>query len=559
MPSNYNNALRLEIIDNGEQAGNWGTTTNTNLGTLLVQAITGVESIPMIGSTTLTIGNGVADQARNAVLVLTGTLASAADLIIPAVEKVYFVKNSTSGGQIVTVKTSSGTGVAIANGYTQCVYCDGTDTYVATQAINPAVPPGTVSSVGVDAGSTGLLFSGSSSQTIVNSGTFTFGGTLAVGNGGTGRSSLPSSSNFLISNGTSYSPGSVTSGNAIDVQYTGGNLQVNNLGVTSLTAASGSGITVNQSTGNIIISGSGGGTGGVPSFSGGTTGLTPNTATSSAITLGGILVVANGGTGAQTLTGYVKGTGTNSLTGVSTIPVSDLSGAIGVANGGTGTSTAFTSGSVVFAGASGVYSQNNSNLYWDNTNNRIGIGTASPSYTLHVAGQTFTSGTTLVGDGNYYRTLSGGVAILNFDSNDYFAYTRSTNALNLYISGTNQFSVDSSGNLAFNSGFGSAFNAYGCRAWVNFNGSGGASVRAGGNVSSITYNGTGDYTVNFTNGMPDANYSVALSTNESGAAPIFLDLKAGVAPTTTSVRLGARYGTSWSAQDVSYGMVAIFR
>jgi hypothetical protein len=69
-------------------------------------------------------------------------------------------------------------------------------------------------------------------------------------------------------------------------------------------------------------------------------------------------------------------------------------------------------------------------------------------------------------------------------------------------------SWDSSGNLSFNSGYGSNAVAYGCRAWVNFNGTGTPAIRASANVSSITDNGTGDYTVNLTTAMPDANYAV---------------------------------------------------
>jgi hypothetical protein len=77
--------------------------------------------------------------------------------------------------------------------------------------------------------------------------------------------------------------------------------------------------------------------------------------------------------------------------------------------------------------------------------------------------------------------------------------------------------IDTSGNLKFNSGYGSAATAYGCRAWVNFDGTGTPAIRASGNVSSITDNGTGDYTINFTTAMPDANYSV-VATGEATLA-----------------------------------------
>jgi hypothetical protein len=66
---------------------------------------------------------------------------------------------------------------------------------------------------------------------------------------------------------------------------------------------------------------------------------------------------------------------------------------------------------------------------------------------------------------------------------------------------------NASNNLLMNSGYGSDAVAYGCRAWVNFNGTGTVAIRASGNVTSITDNGTGDYTVNFTTAMPDANYA----------------------------------------------------
>ena len=71
--------------------------------------------------------------------------------------------------------------------------------------------------------------------------------------------------------------------------------------------------------------------------------------------------------------------------------------------------------------------------------------------------------------------------------------------------------------LSFNSGYGSAATAYGCRAWVNFNGTGTVAIRASGNVSSITDNGTGEYTVNFTTALVDANYAGLVTAGDYGA------------------------------------------
>jgi hypothetical protein len=126
--------------------------------------------------------------------------------------------------------------------------------------------------------------------------------------------------------------------------------------------------------------------------------------------------------------------------------------------------------------------------------------------------------------------------------------------------------LDSSANLQFNSGYGSVATAYGCRAWVNFNGTGTPAIRASGNVSSITDNGTGNFTVNFTTAMPDANYSVSGTASTLGDTNSYTHVvTTGDSGnnyggfSTTAVRLNV-YGANYSALgDANYVMACIFR
>jgi hypothetical protein len=130
MPSTYSTSLGIELIGNGEQAGTWGTTTNNNLGTLLEQAIAGVEGITLTGDYTLTDFNGISDEARNAVLVFNGSLGAPANVTAPSVNKTYIIRNVA--GNTVTIKTSSGNGVALTNGSSAVVFCDATNFFSAT-------------------------------------------------------------------------------------------------------------------------------------------------------------------------------------------------------------------------------------------------------------------------------------------------------------------------------------------------------------------------------------------------------------------------------------------
>ena len=108
--------------------------------------------------------------------------------------------------------------------------------------------------------------------------------------------------------------------------------------------------------------------------------------------------------------------------------------------------------------------------------------------------------------------------------------------------GTAVGQFDSSANFKFNSGYGSVATAYGCRAWVNFDGTSTVTIRASGNVTSITDNGTGDYTVNFTTAMPDANYSV--------------NVTASTATLSTAIRLDTLLAASVKFRTSSGGSVA---
>jgi len=136
MPTTYNNSLRIAEIGTGEQAGTWGTTTNYNLATLITEAITGVKSIAITTSTApsdkqaISAADGVTDDARQAVLILTGTPPAAFTLFPPPTNKVYVIRNDTN--QTATIRVSNGlnsvipsggTSVDIPAGRTTTVFC----------------------------------------------------------------------------------------------------------------------------------------------------------------------------------------------------------------------------------------------------------------------------------------------------------------------------------------------------------------------------------------------------------------------------------------------------
>jgi hypothetical protein len=117
--------------------------------------------------------------------------------------------------------------------------------------------------------------------------------------------------------------------------------------------------------------------------------------------------------------------------------------------------------------------------------------------------------------------------------------------------------IDASRNLRFNSGYGSVATAYGCRAWVNFNGTGTVAIRASGNVTSITDNGTGDYTINFTTAMPDTNYSCVGSIKEGANTTAINSIFTPAIYATGNIRVLTNNGAT--PVDMVNANVTIFR
>lgn len=164
----FSTSLKLELPGDGQQSGTWGQTTNKNIGTLLEQAITGVQYITMINADyTLTDLNGTSDEARNAVIIATGTNSAVYKVIAPLVNKLYVISNQTTGGYAITIGGVTGTSVSISNGVTAQVYCDGTNFYASQTG-----------SAG-DFGISGNLTTNFNSITVGNS---SVGGTFSVGN-----------------------------------------------------------------------------------------------------------------------------------------------------------------------------------------------------------------------------------------------------------------------------------------------------------------------------------------------------------------------------------------
>ena len=271
MSSTFSN-LKFELIGNGEQSGTWGTTTNSNIGTAIEQAIVGMATLEAADFTanvaTLTLANTTAAQDARALClnIASGAVSAAGTINVPAIEKPYIVINGSSFA--VTVKVSGQTGVAVPAGTRTVVYNNGTDVgaqvnWLNSLALGTALP--------ISSGGTG-----STSTTFVNLAT-NVTGALPVANGGSGATTAPAartnfgattlgSNLFTISNPSAVTflrfnaDNTVSSLNAADFRTAIGAGTSSTTGTVTSVAGTGSasGLTLSgtvTSTGNITLGG----------------------------------------------------------------------------------------------------------------------------------------------------------------------------------------------------------------------------------------------------------------------------------------------------------------
>lgn len=189
MSSTYSPDLRIELIGNGEQAGNWGSTTNTNLGTLVEGAIAGYTSVSVTSSAqAFTVNNGAADQARMATIILSTTTTAVFAVYAPPVPKQYVIYNNSSYTATIynsTVSgntTAAGLGVSIPAGKKIQVFSEGTNFYAVDAASLTATLP-------IASGGTGQTTANAAFNALapvqqigatVNAGSFVVGNTYSI-------------------------------------------------------------------------------------------------------------------------------------------------------------------------------------------------------------------------------------------------------------------------------------------------------------------------------------------------------------------------------------------
>lgn len=391
MATGYTSILKLALPVTGELAGTWGTVVNDNITQMIEQAVAGLATINTwtTNSHTLTVANGTSSESRCAMLVASdgAGLSAAGEIICPAASKLYVLKNGTS--YQITLKTASGTGVAVPTGQTAFLFCDGTNVVPCITNITNAA----VSSLRVLGSTSGYV------------------GFQAAAAAGSTTYTLPSADG--------------TNGQVLSTNGSG---------------------TLSWATG-----------GGVTTFSAGTTGLTPSTATTGAITLAGTLAIANGGTGQTTATAAFNALApsqtSNSGKYLTTDGTNTSWGTVSASPGGSTTQIQYNN-----AGAFG----GSANFTWNNTTstltvNSINIGRGGNNIATNMFIGTAATGATV----NSFKNVAVGVAALNGVTNGQLNVAVGWNALNGINTGTSNVAIgNNAGALLTSASFNTAVGAF---------------------------------------------------------------------------------------------------
>ncbi len=397
MAITYSSNLKFTLIGTGDQAGTWGNTTNTNIGTLIEQSIAGYVSQTVADSagspTSLTIADGTSSAARNMLMVLQGALTAARELILPTSTKLYFIHNNTSGGHAVTVKCLGQTGISVPNGAKAILACNGTDIIEAANYFSGIIFPAsatiaTLSGTTLGYGSASITTASIGSGTVANLLATTFTGTSAtitnlnVTSLTTANFPLPTSGTIATLSGTTlgYGSASITTASIASgtiTQFTSTSATITNLNVTSLNIANyplpASGTIGNLAGTNLVYS---------------------------SATLGNVFASGNVGIGTSSPSTKLEvstsfGTETLKVTQTdttgatqATVRLSHGSGTQATYSVGEGYAVTGTTTSAPF-----VFTTNNTERMRLDASGNLGIGTSSPTsgYKLDVAGNIYAS------------------------------------------------------------------------------------------------------------------------------------------------------------------------